>query len=73
MKLYIKEGFYNPKGELARKLGVLAFLASSSDDVFEAFAGSGVRTVMYGVLEGQEKFGLTRETGGSYASLRRTF
>jgi len=50
MKLYIKEGFYNPKGELARKLGVLAFLASSSDEVFEAFAGSGVRTVMYGVF-----------------------
>jgi tRNA G26 N,N-dimethylase Trm1 len=73
MKLYIKEGFYNPKGELARRLGVLAFLASSSDEVFEAFAGSGVRTVMYGVFGRARKIWANEGTGGSSASLRRTF
>jgi len=50
MKLYIGKGFYNPKAELARKLGVLGFLESSSDEVFEAFGGIGVRTVMYGIF-----------------------
>ncbi len=70
MKLYIRKGFYNPGGNLARRLGVLGFIASSTDEVFEAFGGSGVRTVMYGVFGKAKKIWTNEGNRKTFCELR---
>ncbi|NPB03359.1 MAG: hypothetical protein GXO39_02955 [Thermotogae bacterium] len=42
-----RKAFRNPKGETARRLGVLAAKVLNVETMFEAFAGGGSRTLLY--------------------------
>ncbi len=42
-----KRSFFNPRGEIARKLGVVAAKFLKVETLFEAFAGGGARTLLY--------------------------
>ncbi|MEO0139795.1 MAG: hypothetical protein ABIL16_07835 [candidate division WOR-3 bacterium] len=70
MKIYTKVSFYNPKGELARRLGVLGFLSSGYERVFECFAGGGVRTVMYSLYGGAKDIWANEGNRGAFCELR---
>ncbi len=50
MRFYHQKSFYNPKAQLSRELGVVSFIASESENLFEVFAGGGSRTVMYSIF-----------------------
>lgn len=70
MKIYTRVSFYNPKGELARKLGVLGFLSSGYKNVFECFAGGGVRTVMYSLYGGAKEIWANEGNRDAFCELR---